>query len=141
MSLADLVALHNDGDDTALTGETRYRVSRGIFRSRIFLEVEYRERMTLNRRHWRIARDGDIKLLEEVKQEQNRRRFSDRKVPIGQRVKANARAGFNRGAEGRVVFQEPCGGILWVQRDGADGPCWYHIDELDFIRPRKTKAA
>lgn len=140
MSIADLVALHNDGDDTALTGETRFRVSRGIFRSRIFLEVEYRERMTLNKRHWRIAREGDIKLLEEVKQEQNRRRFSDRKVPVGQWVRANGKAGFHRGAEGRVVFQEPSGGILWVQREGTGGPCWYHIDELDFIRPRKKKA-
>ncbi len=139
----DLAALHADRD-TCLTGETRYKVVRGIFRSRVFLEVEYRDRETdswsnRNLTLWRLARAGDIELLAQVAHKKWQRRMSDKKVTVGQRVRANLKAGFHKGAEGVVVFQEPCGGVLWVRRDGTDSPVFYYLEELDLIRPKRQR--
>jgi hypothetical protein len=52
---------------------------------------------------------------------------------VGLRVKISQRSGFSRGLSGRVVMQEPRGGVVWVKRDGDSGPMWFFADELDFV--------
>jgi len=79
---------------------------------------------------WRRAKHKDVIALE---LEQSREREANRHprlLPPGTRVKSN---GFNRGAIGTVVFQEPAGGKVWVLRDGADGPCYFWNPELDLL--------
>lgn len=50
----------------------------------------------------------------------------------GDRVVANQTAGFHKGAHGTVEFVEPSGKKVWVLRDHASTPVYYHPDELDF---------
>lgn len=50
----------------------------------------------------------------------------------GDRVVANQTAGFHKGAHGTVEFVEPSGQKVWVLRDHASTPVYYHPDELDF---------
>lgn len=56
------------------------------------------------------------------------------KIPFvrGDRVVANQNAGFHKGAHGVVEFVEPSGKKVWVLRDHATTPVYYHPDELDF---------
>lgn len=57
-----------------------------------------------------------------------------RKFEPGTRVRANQTAGFHRGAEGTVQFQEPGSHFrVWVLRDKADSPVFYYPDELDLL--------
>lgn len=49
----------------------------------------------------------------------------------GDKVRAKDTAGFHRGANGEVVFQEPSGKRCWVLRDGASSPCFYYNYELE----------
>lgn len=42
-------------------------------------------------------------------------------------------AGFNVGARGVVEFVEPSGQKVWVLRNGASNPVYYHPDELQKI--------
>lgn len=51
----------------------------------------------------------------------------------GHRVKVVA--GFNVGAHGVVEFVEPSGEKIWVLRDGASTPVFYHPKELQKIDP------
>ena len=44
-------------------------------------------------------------------------------------------AGFNVGATGVVEFVEPSGKKIWVLRDGASTPVFYHPSELQKIDP------
>ncbi len=44
-------------------------------------------------------------------------------------------AGFNVGARGIVEFVEPSGEKIWVLRDGASTPVFYHPEELKKIDP------
>ncbi len=44
-------------------------------------------------------------------------------------------AGFNVGARGIVEFVEPSGEKIWVLRDGASTPVFYHPSELQKIDP------
>lgn len=44
-------------------------------------------------------------------------------------------AGFNVGARGIVEFVEPSGEKIWVLRDGASTPVFYHPSELKKIDP------
>lgn len=53
-----------------------------------------------------------------------------RPLRAGDRVRANQGAGFHRGARGVVDRVDP-GGLLWVIRDGASSPVFYHLHELD----------
>ena len=48
----------------------------------------------------------------------------------GGRVVVNESSGFNRGARGVVEFVEPSGKV-WVLRDGASSPVYFHPSELD----------
>ena len=52
----------------------------------------------------------------------------------GARVRAKQNAGFHKGAVGTVEFVEPAGGKVWVMRDGASSPVYYHEDELEIIQ-------
>lgn len=81
---------------------------------------------------WRDATDQDLYLLKCQARYEEKRRFSDIRFRVGQRVHA-VRSGFHKGAKGIVEFQEPNGGRVWVSRDGAGGPCYFYADELDAI--------
>lgn len=50
---------------------------------------------------------------------------------VGDRVRGNEKCGFHRSMHGTVVFPEPNGDKVWVQRDGASSPCYFHSYELD----------
>lgn len=53
-----------------------------------------------------------------------------RKIQTGDRVQATMNAGFHKGAKGTVRFVEPSYEKVWVLRDGASSPVFYHPDEL-----------
>ncbi|WP_373034090.1 hypothetical protein [Sulfurovum sp.] len=55
------------------------------------------------------------------------------KFKIGDKVRANQEAGFNRGATGVVKYVEPTGDKIWVLRDGASGDVFYFHYELDLV--------
>lgn len=57
--------------------------------------------------------------------------FGPRKIRRGDRVQANQSAGFHKGAIGTVEFVEPTYTKVWVLRDGASTPVFYHPNELD----------
>lgn len=64
------------------------------------------------------------------------RKFSNSEPPpkvwkVGERVKGNEKCGFHRSMHGVVVFCEPSGNKVWVWRDGASSPCYFHSYELD----------
>ncbi|MCY1363097.1 hypothetical protein D9M69_498430 [compost metagenome] len=60
---------------------------------------------------------------------------------IGQRVVVKKTAGFNRGAHGVVQFVEPAGERIWVLRDRATVPVYYHHGELEHeANDQKEKA-
>ena len=44
---------------------------------------------------------------------------------------ANHNAGFHKGAHGVIEYMTP-NGEIWVLRDGAGSPVFYHAPELDF---------
>lgn len=67
-----------------------------------------------------------IKALEEYQVKNN-------KFKIGDKVLANQKAGFNRGAVGVVKYVEPTGDKIWVLRDGASGDVFYFHYELDLV--------
>ena len=115
---------------------TRYVERRSFFTKRICLQVQDRHDSK-----WRWANAKDVQTLDENQKYKWSLNSCDRIIPVGTRVRANSRAGFHRGAEGSVVFQEPAGGKLWVQRDGAMGPCYYWNDELDIIKTFRLKKA
>ena len=50
----------------------------------------------------------------------------------GDRVRATMNAGFHKGACGVVEFVEPSYNRVWVLRDHATTPVYYHPDELEF---------
>lgn len=52
----------------------------------------------------------------------------------GDRVVANQKAGFHRGAHGVIEYITPSSEI-WVLRDGAGSAVYYHAIELDFENP------
>jgi hypothetical protein len=52
----------------------------------------------------------------------------------GDRVVANQQAGFHKGAHGVIEYITPSGEI-WVLRDRAGSPVFYHAPELDFENP------
>lgn len=57
----------------------------------------------------------------------------------GDRVQVKQTAGFHKGAVGEIDYIDPSGKV-WVIRDGAKTPVYYHRDELDLIwrRPNET---
>lgn len=121
----------------------RHVVRRGLFGCKVILQVADSKTWvgTGNRTgtagwdnmNWHDASPAELKELEEQEESERLRKYSDTKFFIGQRVKAT-RGGFHRNAEGKVLFQEPCGGIVWILRDGdSSGGMWYYADELDPI--------
>ena len=60
-----------------------------------------------------------------------------RPIQTGDRVKANDKAGFHKGAEGVVQFVEPLLDYektkVWVLRDRSSGPVYYMPYELDVL--------
>ena len=52
---------------------------------------------------------------------------------IGDKVLANQKAGFNRGATGVVKYVEPSGQKIWVLRDGTSSDVFYFHYELDLV--------
>lgn len=79
---------------------------------------------------WRDATAADLAKLREIKRNEEALVRSDKRFLQGQRVKAT-RGNFHQNAEGVVVFQEPHGGRVWVQRDGTDSPVYYYAIELE----------
>jgi hypothetical protein len=57
-----------------------------------------------------------------------------RPFQVGDRVVANQQAGFHKGAHGVIEYMTPAGQI-WVMRDGASSPVYWHAFELDFENP------
>jgi hypothetical protein len=51
---------------------------------------------------------------------------------VGDRVQVKQTAGFHKGATGVIDFIEPLGKV-WVTRDGAGSPVYYHNEELELI--------
>lgn len=111
-------------------------VVRGWLFPRIVLEVAdpgiHRTRDGVFQLHkpWRRATKADLISIEAEKQAEWNRTHTEIIFKPGTKVKVKANAGFDRGAEGRVVFQEPNGGRVWMQRKGSSGPCYYYPDEI-----------
>lgn len=121
----------------------RLVVRRGLFSTKVVLQVADDRtwvgtgnnygRAGWDYMNWHDASAAELAQLEKQKDDKRKREFSDLKFFIGQRVKATQQAGFNKGAEGTVVFQEPPGGIIWIRREGHEGFTWYYADELEPI--------
>jgi len=110
------------------------QVVRGFLRKRVILEVNYSPDVNSPLNRYRPATAEDLRQIEESKRlDFQRRNDNSREFPVGLKVRVSQRSGFNRGATGRVVMQEPRGGVVWVKRDGDSGPVWFFADELDFV--------
>jgi hypothetical protein len=79
---------------------------------------------------YKIVRHGKKVTLEKIID--SKPILAARRFEKGQRVVAGSGAGFNRGAHGVVMFQEPnLDGKVWVLRDGASCEVFYYPHELE----------
>lgn len=87
---------------------------------------------------FRKATAADLCVLAGTDKGNFHRNFHDRKLSVGTRVRVK-NGKFSGGALGTVVFQEPAGGRVWVERDGAGSPVYYWNDELIVLKYAKEK--